>query len=398
MSASDTNRSSVADAVVTSPRESPATPVTTANPREIAVVHGRDSEVSSAVFEFLRALDLHPLEWEELLSRASAATPYTGHLIEKLFEDVQAVVVIFTPDDETRLHPGLHRPVEPPYETRFMCQARPNVLFEAGMAFGLYPHRTILVEVGDLRPVSDLVGRHTVRLGTETAIKSFANRLQAAGCAVNTRGTDWLKPSRFSNLAALSRNPVARLEVLDQPPRLFPTNIWLNPWTVGAREEVLAIAKREQQAHPVIARTLQRDLSRSIEHWSLYSKKDGPNALLRLKGQANLQASGPSDLRLVLVQQRFAFDGRPIANPPDAGPFGFAMTPGQEINADFEVSVPDREFREGDLLYGLRVVYDDEGKTRRELEVFWWYDFVEDKFWNNLNKVPYFDSVRASFW
>lgn len=105
----------------------------------------------------------------------------------------------------------------------------------------------------------------------------------------------------------------------------------------------------------------------------------------------NLQASGPSDLRLILVQQRFAVDGRPVANPPDAGPLGFVMMPGQEINVNFEVSFPDREFREGDLMYGLHVGYEDEGKTRRELEVFWWYDFAEDKFWNNLNKVTYFD-------
>lgn len=386
------------EGVVTTPHATAAAPVTTANPREIAVVHGRDSEVKQSVFDFLRALDLHPREWEELLSRATAATPYTGHLVEKLFEDVQAVVVILTPDDEARLHPELATASETSYETRFMCQARPNVLFEAGMAFGLYAHRTILVEVGELRPTSDLVGRNTVRLGTDTAIKSFVNRLQAAGCAVNTAGADWLRSDRFSKLTSLKRRPIARLEVAGQPPRLFPTNIWLNAWHVGTRDETLAIADREQQAYPVMARALQRDLSRSVEHWSLYSKKDGPNALLRLKGQVNLQASGPSDLRMMLVQQRFAFDGRPVSNPPDAGPIGFAMAPGQESNVNFEVSVPDREFREGDLLYGLHIVYEDEGKHRHNLEVFWWYDFSEDKFWNNLNKVPYFESIRAHFW
>lgn len=394
----DQARSSPTDPLVTAPRGSPTTPIAGPDPREVAVVHGRDSQVTQAVFDFLRAVDLRPLEWEEVLSRASAATPYTGHLIEKLFENVQAVVVIFTPDDEARLHPELKKPNEAPHEIRFACQPRPNVLFEAGIAFGLYPDRTILVEVGELRPISDLVGRHTVRLGTENAIKSFVNRLEVARCKLNTKGTHWLNASRFSGLAALTRRPLARLEVLDQPPRLFPTNIWLNPWTVGTHDEVLSIARREQQEHPVIARTLQRDLSRSVEHWSLYSKKDGPNAPLRLRGQVNLQASGPSDLRLILVQQRFAIDGRPVANPPDAGPFGFVMTPGQEINVNFELSVPDREFQEGDLLYGLHVVYEDEGKTRRDLEVFWWYDFAEDKFWNNLNKVPYFDSIRGRFW
>lgn len=386
---------------VRSQQGSPTTPITRPNPREVAVVHGRDSQVTQAVFEFLRSLDLRPLEWEEVLARASAATPYTGHLIDKLFENVQAVVVIFTPDDEARLHPELKRPGEAAHETRFTCQPRPNVLFEAGMAFGLYPDRIILVEVGELRPISDLVGRHTVRLERENvtkSIKSFVNRLEVAKCDLNTKGTDWLNPSRFRDLAALTRRSAARLEVIDQPPRLFPTNIWLNPWTVGTREEILSIAQREQQEHPVIATTLQRDLSRSVEHWSLYSKKDGPNAPLRLRGQVNLQASGSSDLRLILVQQRFVIDGRLVANSPDAGPFGFVMIPGQEINVNFEVSVPDREFREGDFLYGLHVVYEDEGKTRRDLELFWWYDFAEDKFWNNLNKVPYFDSIRSRLW
>ena len=267
------------------------------------------------------------------------------------------------------------------------------------MSFGLYPDRTIIVEVGSLRPMSDLLGRHTVRIGAAGAIKSFVNRLEAAGCAVNTDGADWIRQDRFANLAALGRRPVARLEVAGRPNRIFPTNIWLNPWMTGTRQEVTAAAESEKQSHPVIAKTLQRDLSRSPSQWSLYSKKDGPNALLRLKGQVNLQAQGASDMRILLVQQRFVIDGRPIPNPPDAGPVGFMTIPGQEFNVDFELSVPDREFGEGEFLYALRVRYEDEAQNRLPaLEVFWWYDFSQDKWWNNLNKVPYFDSVRKNFW
>ncbi|MCK9363478.1 MAG: nucleotide-binding protein [Syntrophales bacterium] len=367
------------------------------NSREIAVVHGRDSEVSSAIFDLLRKLDLHPLEWEELLIRSTVATPYTGHLLDKLFENVQAVVVIFTPEDEARLHPDLHSEGEKAFETRYMCQARPNVLFEAGMAFGLYPDRTILLETGNLRPISDLVGRHTVRLGSKNAILSFVNRLKAAGCPVNTNGTEWLETKRFDNLAAINRVPVANSDYIS-PPRLFPTNIWLNPWKTGSEDEVRLVARNERQKNPLIAKTLQKDLSRSNDKCSLYSKKEGPHAPLRIKGQVNLQGSGPSDLRLIIVQQRFTVDGRPIANPPDAGPFGFVVIPGQEFNVSFEASIPDREFNEGDFLYALHVVYEDESKIRRDVEAYWWYDFDEDKFWNNLNKVPYFDSIRKNFW
>ena len=56
----DPIESSATDSVVTAPRTDRTTPITATNPREIAVVHGRDMEVTSAVFEFLRALDLHP--------------------------------------------------------------------------------------------------------------------------------------------------------------------------------------------------------------------------------------------------------------------------------------------------------------------------------------------------
>jgi hypothetical protein len=59
----------------------------------------------------------------------------------------------------------LHGPAEPEYETRLVGRPRPNVLLEAGMAFGAQPTRTILVELGDLRPVSDLTGRNVIRLG-----------------------------------------------------------------------------------------------------------------------------------------------------------------------------------------------------------------------------------------
>ena len=103
----DPVKSSSRDSIVTAPKADRTSPITATNPREVAVVHGRDIEVTSAIFEFLRALDLRPREWDELLTRVSVATPYTGHLIEKLFEDVQAVVVIFTQADEARLHPEL---------------------------------------------------------------------------------------------------------------------------------------------------------------------------------------------------------------------------------------------------------------------------------------------------
>lgn len=115
-----------------------------------------------------------------------------------------------TPDDSVRLHPDLVLPGERAYEEEVHCQPRPNVLFEAGMAFGYNPTRTILVEVGTLRPVSDLGGRHTVRLGTEETLRALASRLESAGCQIDPSGGDWLNVERFSRLQARTRTAEVR--------------------------------------------------------------------------------------------------------------------------------------------------------------------------------------------
>jgi hypothetical protein len=72
------------------------------------------------------------------------------------------------------------------------------VLFEAGMAFGRHPERTIIVEIGNLRPFSDVAGRHTLHFrGTAENRTDFRERLKTAKCAVKDAGTDWLKAGNF---------------------------------------------------------------------------------------------------------------------------------------------------------------------------------------------------------
>ncbi len=66
------------------------------------------------------------------------------------------------------------------------------------MALGRFPRRTILTELGDLRPASDLSGRHAVRLNSGPECRQdLARRLLNAGCEVNTEGTDWLSAGAF---------------------------------------------------------------------------------------------------------------------------------------------------------------------------------------------------------
>jgi predicted nucleotide-binding protein len=166
--------------------------------KKVFVVHGRDQAKRNAMFRFLRAIGLEPIEWSKAVKATKKAAPYIGEILEKAFEDAVAVVVLLTPDDQARLKAQLRKRSDPQYEFTLTGQARANVLFEAGMAFGSHPDSTVLVEIGDLRPFSDVGGRHVIRLtGRPESRQELVNRLEAAGCDVDTDGTLWLSEGDF---------------------------------------------------------------------------------------------------------------------------------------------------------------------------------------------------------
>jgi len=108
-------------------------------------------------------------------------------------------VVLLTPDDEARLRPALQNPDDPANELNFTPQARPNVLFEAGMALAYHPDRTVLVEIGHIRPFSDVAGRHSIRLDNSMEKRQdLAMRLRNAGCSVNIDGVRWHTAGDFN--------------------------------------------------------------------------------------------------------------------------------------------------------------------------------------------------------
>ena len=160
--------------------------------QDVFVVYGRNSAARNAIFGFLRSIGLHPLEWSEATTYTGKPSPYVGEILDAAFSKAHAFVVLFTPDDEARLRQEFRVDGDPPHETELTGQARPNVLFEAGMAMGRYPERTVLVELGNLRPFSDTAGLHVIRMdGSSQRRQELAQRLEAAGCPVRLEGTDW---------------------------------------------------------------------------------------------------------------------------------------------------------------------------------------------------------------
>jgi predicted nucleotide-binding protein len=173
----------------------------TPDPGRVVVVHGRDLNTRDAMFAFLRALGLNPVEFKTAVVETRNGAPTIGEVVDRLFFGSQAAVVLLTGDDEARLRTALVRTTDSIYERELTPQARPNVLFEAGLAFARMPERTILVQIGTLRPFSDVAGRHAVFFdGSAEARNILAGRLHAVGCAVVRTGTDWLTAGEFSIL------------------------------------------------------------------------------------------------------------------------------------------------------------------------------------------------------
>ncbi|MEU7921947.1 CATRA conflict system CASPASE/TPR repeat-associated protein [Micromonospora zamorensis] len=195
-----------AEASSSTPPHPPEVPVPDA--RSVFVIHGRDAAALKAFRGFLQALDLRPLDWEQVVARTGNAAPTLIDVLDKAIEDIQAAVVLLTPDDVGTLHPNLYGSNEPEYETKPTGQARPNVLFEAGMALARYRTRTVIIEIGELRPFSDLGGVNVIKFdGTVEQLHKIAHRLRVAGCAVDTTGPDWLDTHRFNGLDAYTRRP-----------------------------------------------------------------------------------------------------------------------------------------------------------------------------------------------
>jgi hypothetical protein len=89
-----------------------------ANRKAVMVIYGHDIEANNALFGWLRAVGLQPQEWSQLVSSSGSASPYIGDVLVHAFQQAQAVVALFTPDE--RVRPRGHR------EGPWRLQARPT--------------------------------------------------------------------------------------------------------------------------------------------------------------------------------------------------------------------------------------------------------------------------------
>jgi hypothetical protein len=116
----------------------PQGPVPDDPSHKVFVVHGRNEAARSAMFAFLRSIGLRPIEWSEAVQMTGEGSPYIGQVLDTALDAARAIVVLLTSDDIAYLR-SEYASGDDDRETEPQAQARPNVLFEAGMAMGRDP-------------------------------------------------------------------------------------------------------------------------------------------------------------------------------------------------------------------------------------------------------------------
>lgn len=159
------------------------------------VVHGRDVTLNRDMYAFLSSIGIVPMEWDHAIKAAKGgANPIVGDVISQAMDRVQGVMILFSPDEESKIKSKLASESDKRKNLHLKgFQPRPNVIFEAGLALGAHSDKTILVQVGDIRDISDIAGKHMVHLSNSFADrKRLADRLESKlKFKVDITGTTW---------------------------------------------------------------------------------------------------------------------------------------------------------------------------------------------------------------
>jgi predicted nucleotide-binding protein len=166
--------------------------------RTVMVVYGRDDQAKQAMFDFLKSLDLKPMSWTQGISQTKIANPSVRQIVDALFAKAVAVVVLLTPDDEAQLKPKFRKKNEPAHEVQLTGQARPNVLFEAGMAMSSHPEQTVMTQIGNVKPFTDVGGIHITHLNNSLDTRrELATKLKNAKCQIDMDDDKWRTAGDF---------------------------------------------------------------------------------------------------------------------------------------------------------------------------------------------------------
>ena len=145
-----------------------------ATTNDVFIVHGRDLPAAQSLRSFLRGQGIKARLFEEVSSKQRGAR-VVAEVVRAAIGRAAAVVVFLTPDERAALYDSKQgRFVQG--EARW--QARPNVIFEAGWAFGIKPGATLFVSLGATSFFSDIAGHVVIRLDTSSGLRQLLSQLR----------------------------------------------------------------------------------------------------------------------------------------------------------------------------------------------------------------------------
>lgn len=179
--------------------------------RNVFIIRGRDDEAYKHLVQFIKALGLEELGFDDIACLLGP-TPFIADIVIKSIEKADAVIALFTPDEHAARYGKKDEfdKAEDRYlvdvegETRW--QARSNVLFEAGVAYGTKPEKTILVTIGtDVQLFSDIRGKHFVQLAEAGGKQKLRNKLESILGSLTPTDPNWLRSEISGDFASCLR-------------------------------------------------------------------------------------------------------------------------------------------------------------------------------------------------
>ena len=157
----------------------------------VFVVYGHDEDAREALHTFLRTLGINIITFNHARGSGSESN---YEIVRNGLDSATAVIILFTPDEYVQTRPDL------PGSSSHRYQPRPNVLIEAGWAFGAHKNKAIVVEVSMTNFASDFDGINNVRMKDASSLNDLAIRLEKAGCLVDRTDPTWLEVERYPAL------------------------------------------------------------------------------------------------------------------------------------------------------------------------------------------------------
>ena len=170
-----------------------------ADAKKVFIIHGRNVRAAGEMANFVRALGLNPIAFNELRANMGG-TPNIADIVTRGMDRAQGVIALFTGDEWSELRPELKGEHDKPHDVA-RWQSRPNVIFEAGMAFGRDRKRVVFVVLGDAELFTDVAGIHVLRLSSNPAGDRDTLRLtlKNMGCSVEDSSA-WMTAGDFEGV------------------------------------------------------------------------------------------------------------------------------------------------------------------------------------------------------